>query len=138
MSVGLLKQEALRLAPEERAQLIDALWDSLAGPERAAVDAAWAAESERRIDAFEKAGMVAEDGPEMSVAQLVSSAQHLPAGQRKELCEQLAGSLDAPLSVEETAWIEAAERRALEMRTGSVAGVAAEDALAKARQRLGL
>jgi putative addiction module component (TIGR02574 family) len=64
MSVGLLKQEALRLAPEERAQLIDALWDSLAGPERAAVDAAWAAESERRIDSFEQGGMVAEEGPE--------------------------------------------------------------------------
>lgn len=64
MSVGALKQEALRLDPVARAQLIDALWDSLAGPERAAVDAAWATESERRIDAFAQGGMVAEDGPE--------------------------------------------------------------------------
>ena len=73
-----------------------------------------------------------------TVEQLVAAARQLPASQREELCEQIAGSLDTPLSVEETAWAEVAERRVEELRSGKVAGVPAEVSLAKARRRLGL
>lgn len=53
MSVETIQTEALHLSPGERAQLIDALWDSLASPEVRAREQAWAQESERRLDAFE-------------------------------------------------------------------------------------
>ena len=46
---------------EERARLIDALWDSLSLPEVKAREAAWAKESERRIDAFEAGKLPARD-----------------------------------------------------------------------------
>jgi putative addiction module component (TIGR02574 family) len=39
----------------------DVLWDSLALPEAASREAAWAAESERRIDAFEAGKLAARD-----------------------------------------------------------------------------
>lgn len=73
-----------------------------------------------------------------TVEELVTAAKELTPGQREELCEQIAGSLDVPLSVEEVAWAEVAERRAEELRSGKVAGVPAEESLAKARRRLGL
>jgi putative addiction module component (TIGR02574 family) len=73
-----------------------------------------------------------------TVEELVAAAKELPALQREELCEQIARSLDGPLSVEETAWADVAERRAEELRTGKVVGVSAEDSFAKARARLGL
>ena len=73
-----------------------------------------------------------------TVEELVAAAKALPAIQREELCEQIAGSLDEPLSVEEAAWADMTERRAEELRTGKVVGVPAEVSLAKARARLGL
>ena len=73
-----------------------------------------------------------------TVEQLVAAAKQLSATQREELCEQIASSLDAPLTVEETAWADVADRRAAELRSGKVPGVPTETVLAKARQRLGL
>ena len=73
-----------------------------------------------------------------TVEELVAAAKELPAFQREELCEQIAGSLDAPLSVEEAAWADVAERRAEELRSGKVIGVPVEESLARARARLGL
>ena len=73
-----------------------------------------------------------------TVEELVTAAKELTPGQREELCEQIAGSLDMPLSVEEVAWADVAERRAEELRSGKVAGVPVEESLAKARRRLGL
>ena len=37
------------------------LWDSLVSPEAASREAAWAVESERRIDAFEAGNLTARD-----------------------------------------------------------------------------
>lgn len=73
-----------------------------------------------------------------TVEELVTAAKELPPGQREELCERIAGSLEVPLSMEEAAWADVAERRAEELRLGKVAGVPAEESLAKARRRLGL
>ena len=42
-------------------RLIDVLWDSLVSPEAASREAAWAVESERRIDAFEAGKLTARD-----------------------------------------------------------------------------
>ena len=61
MSVATIQAEVLRLPAEERAKLIDVLWDSLSLPEAKSREAAWAAESERRIDAFEAGKLKAQD-----------------------------------------------------------------------------
>jgi putative addiction module component (TIGR02574 family) len=53
MSLATIQAEVLGLPPRERAKLIDLLWDSLSPPEVKSREAAWAEESERRIDAFE-------------------------------------------------------------------------------------
>ena len=59
MNVATIQDELLSLPAVERAKLIDVLWQSLSGPELQAREAAWAAESERRIDAFEAGQLTA-------------------------------------------------------------------------------
>lgn len=49
-----LFSEALALPPVERAALIEELLASFDGGPRASVDAAWAAESEGRLDAYDR------------------------------------------------------------------------------------
>ena len=49
-----VEAQALKLSPEERAQLADALLDSLRGVKLAEVEAAWAVEIERRVAAYER------------------------------------------------------------------------------------
>lgn len=53
MSVATIQDEVLGLPAKDRAKLIDVLWESLSSPEMQLREAAWAEESERRIDAFE-------------------------------------------------------------------------------------
>lgn len=62
MSVATIQAEVLSLPPGERAKLIDVLWESLASPEVTSREAAWARESDRRIDAFEAGQLKARDG----------------------------------------------------------------------------
>jgi len=45
--------EALTLPPESRAKLAEQLLASLDGPDQATIDAAWAQEVEKSIDAFD-------------------------------------------------------------------------------------
>ena len=61
MSVAAIQNELLSLPASERARLIDVLWDSLSEPELKLREAAWAAESERRIDAYESGALKARD-----------------------------------------------------------------------------
>jgi len=61
MSVAALQEELLKLPATERARLIDVLWNSLSEPELRTREAAWAAESERRIDAYEAGRLQARD-----------------------------------------------------------------------------
>jgi putative addiction module component (TIGR02574 family) len=61
MSVAAIRDEALSLPAHERAKLIDALWDSLSAKETQARESAWAAESERRIDAYDAGTLKARD-----------------------------------------------------------------------------
>ncbi|MFA5913402.1 MAG: addiction module protein [Burkholderiales bacterium] len=49
-----LEREARLLSPDERAQLVDALLDSLREVKLAEVEAAWAIEIERRVAAYER------------------------------------------------------------------------------------
>jgi putative addiction module component (TIGR02574 family) len=49
-----LEREARLLSAEERAQLADALLESLRGEKIAEVEAAWAVEIERRVSAYER------------------------------------------------------------------------------------
>jgi len=68
MSVAAIQKEMLSLPANERARLIDVLWDSLSEPELKLREAAWAAESERRIDAYESGALQAKDAKDIFAA----------------------------------------------------------------------
>ena len=57
--------EILGLPATERMRLIDVLWHSITGPEQQAREAAWAVESERRIDAYDAGKLTARDATEV-------------------------------------------------------------------------
>lgn len=61
VSVAAIQNEVLNLPADERAKLIDFLWDSLSETEWKTREAAWAVESERRISAFESGAIQARD-----------------------------------------------------------------------------
>ena len=61
MSVTAICDEVLGLPAAERARLVDLLWNSLSEPDLKAREAAWAGESERRIDAFDAGKLPARD-----------------------------------------------------------------------------
>ena len=63
MSLTSIQNEIQKLDPAERASLIDLLWDTLDEECIKKTEAAWAAESEDRIDAFERGELPAVDGP---------------------------------------------------------------------------
>jgi putative addiction module component (TIGR02574 family) len=52
MDSAILANEALKLPPLERAQIIDALWRSLDPVEQDSVDRAWLLESKDRLAAY--------------------------------------------------------------------------------------
>jgi putative addiction module component (TIGR02574 family) len=74
----------------------------------------------------------------MTVTEILAAAHALPPQEREALCTQIAETLDAPLTVQEQAWADVADRRAEELRSGKVKGVPADEVFAKARRRLGL
>jgi len=61
MGVTTIQTEVPSPPASERARLLDVLWDSLAEPIVKAREAAWAAESERRIDAYDAGSLSARD-----------------------------------------------------------------------------
>ncbi len=63
MSLASIQEEVLQLNSNERARLIDLLWESLDEARLKGIEAKWAAESEDRIDAFERGELPAVDGP---------------------------------------------------------------------------
>jgi putative addiction module component (TIGR02574 family) len=63
MSHASIQNEIEKLGPAERAALVDVLWDSLDEERVKEIEAKWAAESEDRIDAFERGELSAVDGP---------------------------------------------------------------------------
>ena len=65
MSTAAIRREALNLPPTERAKLIDALWDSLSPADMKARESAWAAEAERRVDAFDDGRLAARDSEDV-------------------------------------------------------------------------
>jgi putative addiction module component (TIGR02574 family) len=65
MSVTAIENEILGLPTAERARLIDVLWDSISAPDQQTREAAWAVESERRIDAFDAGKLTARDANEV-------------------------------------------------------------------------
>ena len=62
MDSAILTQEALRLPARERAQMIDALWQSLDLVEQTPFDQAWLAESRDRLQAYREGKLEALDG----------------------------------------------------------------------------
>jgi putative addiction module component (TIGR02574 family) len=79
MSLASIQNEIAQLDSNERARLIDLLWDSLDDSRIKEAEAKWAIESEDRIDAFERGELPAVDGPtalrELRVEVCVRSAQ---------------------------------------------------------------
>jgi len=65
MSVTAIQEEILGLPAPERARLIDVLWNSISAPEQQAREAAWAAESERRIDAYDDGKLTVRDATDV-------------------------------------------------------------------------
>jgi len=65
MSVTAIQAEILGLPASERARLIDVLWDSISKPELKSRETVWAAESERRIDAYDAGKLTARDATEV-------------------------------------------------------------------------
>ena len=65
MSVTAIQDEILGLPATERARLIDVLWNSISAPEQQAREAAWATESERRIDAYDTDKLTARNAAEV-------------------------------------------------------------------------
>ena len=63
MSLAEIQIEIQKLKPAERASLIDILWESLDEGYVKEIESKWAAESEDRIDAFERGELQAVDGP---------------------------------------------------------------------------
>jgi len=63
MSLSSIQDEIEKLQPAQRVALIDVLWDSLDEERIKEIEAKWAAESEDRIDAFERGELPAVDGP---------------------------------------------------------------------------
>jgi len=63
MSLTFIQNEIRKLEPAERASLIDLLWESLDEEHIKEIETKWAAESEDRINAFERGELPAVDGP---------------------------------------------------------------------------
>jgi putative addiction module component (TIGR02574 family) len=63
MSLEAIQQKISSLSTTERAMLIDILWESLDEARVKEREAKWAAESEDRIDAFERGELETVDGP---------------------------------------------------------------------------
>lgn len=74
----------------------------------------------------------------MTVAQLLTAAQELPPQERETLCTRIAETLHVPLTLEEEAWADVAERRAEELKNGTVKGIPANEVFAQARRKLNL
>ena len=69
MSLASIQKEVLQLKSNERAMLIDLLWESLDEERIKDIEARWAAESEDRIDAFERGELTVELGHGLLVLQ---------------------------------------------------------------------
>jgi len=63
MSLASIQDQIEKLDPAQKASLIDFLWESLDEKRVKEIEARWAAESENRIDAFERGELTAVDGP---------------------------------------------------------------------------
>ena len=63
MSLASIQNEIEKLEPAERASLIDLPWESHDEQRVKEIEGKWAAESEDRIDAFERGELPAVDGP---------------------------------------------------------------------------
>ena len=62
MTLAAIQESVIQLPSNEKAALIDLLWDSLAQDAIAQTQERWALESEDRIDAFERGELSAVEG----------------------------------------------------------------------------
>jgi putative addiction module component (TIGR02574 family) len=62
MSSNVLEEAALKLSAQEKAHMIDALWQSLDPAEQKSIDRLWLDESQDRLNAFRAGEIKALDG----------------------------------------------------------------------------
>jgi putative addiction module component (TIGR02574 family) len=75
MDSAMLANEALKLPPLERAQIIDALWRNLDPSEQNAIDHEWVVESQDRLAAFRAGQLSAINGEDVLQAIAVELIQ---------------------------------------------------------------
>lgn len=63
MTLANVQASAMQLAPAERAELLDDLWESLQPKGTLEVQGRWAAEAESRIDGVDRGELPTVDGP---------------------------------------------------------------------------
>jgi putative addiction module component (TIGR02574 family) len=63
MTLASVQASAMQLAPKERAELLDHLWESLQPKGVLEVEGRWAAEAESRIDGVDRGELTTVDGP---------------------------------------------------------------------------
>ena len=63
MSLTSIQKEIVHLSSDERAKLIDILWESLDEERIKEIETKWAVESEERIDAVDRGELETLDGP---------------------------------------------------------------------------
>ena len=64
MTLAAIQRNAVALPPQERAALIDWLWESLDQANASAIEQRWIRESEDRIDAVDRGALPTVDGPQ--------------------------------------------------------------------------
>jgi len=72
-----------------------------------------------------------------SIADIEAQALQLAREDRARLADKLLASLGSSAEIDQ-AWSVEAERRLAELESGSVAGIAVEAAIARARRRIGV
>jgi putative addiction module component (TIGR02574 family) len=90
---------------------------------------------DRLLDTRVQVANVADMAP--TLKELAAQAMDLPADDRAELADLLVTSLDsADLASLERAWADEAHRRSVEVRSGEVTAIPAEEALKQVRASL--
>ena len=63
MTFANMQEEAMRLSNQERAELLDWLWETLQSEDTLQIQGRWVAETEKRIDAVDQGTLPTVNGP---------------------------------------------------------------------------
>lgn len=72
-----------------------------------------------------------------STDELIEQIESLPVEGRARVVDSLLRTMNQPDPTLDAAWVEVAQRRLAELRSGNVSGVSVDEIAAKARKRFG-